>query len=72
MPEMCERFLPFLQIAKKHGLTYLQLHEANPWIRSASMTNKNRKRYKVKIPDANRLKYDPEKTKAHDRRWIAE
>ena len=59
-------------IAKKHGLTYLQLHEANPWIRSASMTNKNRKRYKVKIPDANRLKYDPEKTKAHDRRWIAE
>ena len=58
-------------MAKKHGLTYLQLHEANPWIRSASMTNKNRKRYKIKIPDAKGLKYDPEKTKAHDRRWIA-
>lgn len=59
-------------IAKKHGLTYLQLHEANPWIRSASMTNKNRKRYKVKIPDVKGIKYDPEKTKAHDVRWVCE
>lgn len=59
-------------VAKGHGLTYLQLHEANPWIRSASMTNKNCKRYKVKIPDVNALKYDPTETKAHDRRWIAE
>ncbi|MBO7290809.1 MAG: lytic transglycosylase domain-containing protein [Bacteroidaceae bacterium] len=59
-------------IAKKHGVTYLQLHEANPWIRSASMTNKSNRRYKVKIPDSKGLRYDPKKTKAHDRRWIAE
>ena len=59
-------------IARKYGLTYFQLHEANPWIRSASMANKNGKRYKVRIPDTNSLRYDPEKTKAHDRRWIAE
>lgn len=59
-------------VAKKHGVTYLQLHEMNPWIRSASMTNKSNKKYKVKIPDKNKLKYDPEKTKAHDKRWIAE
>lgn len=58
--------------AKKHGLTYLQLHEANPWIRSASMTNKSKKRYKVKIPDAKGLRYDPKKTKAHDKRWVTE
>lgn len=59
-------------IAKEHGLTYLQLHEANPWIRSASMANKNCKTYKVKIPDVKALEYDPAKTRAHDRRWIAE
>ena len=59
-------------IAKEHGVTYLQLHEANPWIRSASMANKSNKTYKVKIPDVKTLEYDPAKTKAHDRRWIAE
>lgn len=57
-------------IAKEHGLTYLQLHEANPWIRSVSTTNKTGKRYKVKIPDAEALRYDPSKTKAHDSRWV--
>ncbi|MBQ8694527.1 MAG: lytic transglycosylase domain-containing protein, partial [Bacteroidaceae bacterium] len=59
-------------IAKEHGVTYLQLHEANPWIRSASMANKSNKTYKVKIPDVKALEYDPTKTRAHDRRWIAE
>ncbi len=59
-------------IAKEHGLTYLQLHEANPWIRNSSMANKSNKTYKVKIPDVKALEYDPTKTRAHDRRWIAE
>lgn len=59
-------------VAKEHGLTYLQLHEANPWIRSASMANKSGRPYKVKIPSAEALRYDPLKTKAHDKRWIAE
>lgn len=59
-------------VAKKHGLTYLQLHEANPWIRSAAMANKNMKSYKVKIPSVQSLKYDPKKTIAHDIRWITE
>ena len=69
-------------IAKENGLTYLQLHEANPWIRSASMeakngkkTNKTRqikKSYKVKIPSSKGLKYDPAKTVAHDKRWVTE
>ena len=59
-------------IAKKHGLTYLQLHEANPWIRSTSMLNKAGKRYKVKVPDTEALKYDPSKTQAHDSRWVVD
>lgn len=59
-------------IAKKNGLTYLQLHEANPWIRSASMANKNRKSYKIKIPDIRTLRYNPSKTEAHDGRWVVD
>lgn len=59
-------------IAKRNGLTYLQLHEANPWIRSASMTNKSRKNYKVKIPDVEALRYTPSETRAHDSRWVTE
>ena len=62
-------------IAKENGLTYLQLHEANPWIRSAGTTVNNKKpagtkSYSVKIPSAGSLKYDPAKTTAHDRRWV--
>ena len=59
-------------VAKEHGLTYLQLHEANPWIRNTSMTNKNGNRYNIKIPDVKALKYEPSNTKAHNRYWIAE
>lgn len=59
-------------IAKKNGLTYLQLHEANPWIRSASMANKNSKSYKIKIPDIRTLRYNPSKTEAHDSRWVVD
>ena len=58
--------------AKKHGATYLQLREANPWIRSTSLTNKNMKKYSVKIPDVEALEYDPKQTKAHDTRWVVE
>ena len=57
-------------IAKKHGLTYQQLHDANPWIRSASLTNKSGKSYSVKIPDAKGLRYNPDNTKAHSKQWI--
>lgn len=66
-------------IAKENGLTYLQLHEANPWIRNASMTENNKnnknsntqnKEYSVKIPSAKALKYDPAKTVAHNKRWV--
>ncbi len=58
--------------AKKHGLTYLQLREANPWIRGSALTNKSRKSYKVNIPDSKDLHYDPMKTKAHNADWVIE
>lgn len=57
-------------IAKKHGLTYMQLREANPWIREPELNNKIKKSYKVQIPDAERLHYNPEETRAHNKNWV--
>lgn len=42
--------------AKKHGISYAQLREENPWIRSTKLTNKNGKTYKVRIPKKESLK----------------
>lgn len=57
-------------IAKKHGLSFLQLREANPWIRSTKLNNTKRKSYKVLIPDSMKLHYDPEETSAHNPKWV--
>ncbi len=58
------------EIAKKHGINYLQLREANPWIRNTEMPNKNGKSYTVLIPDAKALHYNPQNTKAHNPKWV--
>ena len=58
--------------AKDNGTTYLQLREANPWIRGTSLTNKNRKKYNVNIPDTDAQHYDPQQTKAHCSDWVIE
>lgn len=57
-------------IAKKHGLTFVQLREANPWIRSSKMPNTAGKTYKLAIPDVEQLKYNPQDTKPHNRKWV--
>lgn len=36
--------------AAEHGTNYMQLREANPWIRSKSLPNKSGKTYKVLVP----------------------
>ena len=41
--------------AAKQGITYSQLRDENPWIRSKSLTNKLGKTYKVRIPLAESL-----------------
>ena len=58
--------------AKKHGLTFQQLREANHWIRRTTLTNKSGKSYKVQIPDKNALRYNPADTKAHNTNWVVE
>lgn len=39
-------------LAAKHGLNYMQLRDANPWMRSTTLPNKSRRKYEIKIPDA--------------------
>ena len=58
--------------AKKHGLTFMQLREANHWIRRTTLNNKTGKSYKVQIPDKKALRYNPAETKAHNPAWVTE
>ncbi|MBR5594078.1 MAG: lytic transglycosylase domain-containing protein [Bacteroidaceae bacterium] len=62
--------LDWADFAKKHGLTFLQLREANHWIRRTTLNNKTGKSYKVQIPDKNALRYNPADTKAHNPMWV--
>lgn len=64
--------IDWADFAKKHGLTFMQLREANHWIRRTIHNNKTGKKYKVLIPDKNALRYDPAKTKAHNTQWTVE
>ncbi|MBQ8270337.1 MAG: lytic transglycosylase domain-containing protein [Bacteroidaceae bacterium] len=57
-------------MAKKHGLSFMQLREANPWIRSTELPNKNGNTYMVAIPDSAGLHYNPENTKTHNKKWV--
>lgn len=57
-------------IAKEHSLTFIQLREANPWIRSSNMPNERKRSYTVIIPDAQGLHYNPQETKAHNEKWV--
>ena len=64
--------IDWADFAKRHGLTFLQLREANHWIRRTTHANKNGKTYKVQIPDKNALRYNPAETKAHNTNWVVE
>ena len=37
-------------LAKSNGVSYLQLHNANPWIRGLKLPNQNHKTYRIIIP----------------------
>ena len=56
--------------ARKHGVTIAQLKEENPWLREYTMNNKSGRTYRIRIPDAEALNYDPKKTKAHYPGWV--
>lgn len=56
--------------AEKHGISYSQLREMNPWIRSRDLTNKAKKTYNVKIPNKKHLYRSTQPHKIFNRNWI--
>ena len=59
-----------VEFAAQHGVSYAQLKRANLWIRGKKIENKAKNTYKIAIPDIEKEKYDPSKTKAHNEAWV--
>ena len=53
----------WLSFANKHGISYRMLKEFNPWLREKSLNNPNHKTYKIKIPDAEMMKFQEMRSK---------
>lgn len=56
--------------ARRQGITYAQLRDANPWLRETSLKNKSGKTYVLHIPMREGMYYEPQKTVAYDKRWV--
>lgn len=56
--------------AKKQGITYAQLRDANPWLRETSLKNKSGKTYVLLIPTQEGMYYDPKKTVPYNTNWV--
>ena len=56
--------------ARREGITYAQLKDANPWLRERSLANKSRRTYVLKIPTQAGMNYDPRQTVPHRREWV--
>lgn len=70
--EVSEPVDDWAQWAIDHGTTYMQLREANPWIRAKSLPNKQGKVYKVRIPDANSLLRSKQHFKTYNDNWTTD
>lgn len=62
--------------AKNHGITYAQLREHNPWIRSSKLVNETTKRrqaktYKIKIPLKKDLYRSTLHQKVYNPNWVS-
>lgn len=58
--------------AKERGVTYSQLREMNPWIRSTKLTNKAGKTYTVKIPVQSQLYRSKREIKVYNQNWVSD
>lgn len=58
--------------AKERGISFYQLREMNPWIRSKSLPNKSGKTYSVKIPKKESLYRSQQKKSVYNKNWVAQ
>ncbi|NDV59172.1 lytic transglycosylase domain-containing protein [Bacteroides sp. 519] len=56
--------------AKSKGITYAQLKDANPWLRTNSLENRSGRSYTLLIPQQSGMYYNPEETVPHNRDWV--
>lgn len=56
--------------AKRQGITYAQLRDANPWLRDTSLRNKTGKAYVLHIPTQEGMYYDPRQTVPYNKNWV--
>ena len=58
--------------AKSYGINYMQLRDANPWIRSTKLTNSLGNVYKVKIPKKESLYISKTNKKVYNKNWVVD
>lgn len=58
--------------AKREGITYAQLRDANPWIRSNRLPNAGGKTYRVNVPETNSLYLSKRDVKAYNPAWVVD
>lgn len=58
--------------AKAKGITYAQLRDANPWIRSTKLTNASGKTYKVRIPKQSDLYRSKRTFTVYNKDWVVD
>ena len=58
--------------ARDNGITYAQLREANPWIRSTKLTNASGKTYKVRIPKQSELYRSKRSFTVYNKEWVVD
>ncbi|MBQ8502055.1 MAG: lytic transglycosylase domain-containing protein [Bacteroides sp.] len=58
------------QYARKKGITYAQLKDANPWIRDTLLMNRSGRTYILKIPTQKGMYYNPKQTRVHNQNWV--
>lgn len=56
--------------AEQNGVSYMDLKNANLWLRDSKLVNKERRTYSISIPDTEAAKYDPSATKAYHSSWV--
>lgn len=56
--------------AKSQGITYAQLKEENPWIRSRALTNKTGKTYTVRVPLKDSMSRSKQQSSVYNNNWV--
>jgi len=58
--------------AEKHGTTYFQLKEFNPWLRDNKLTVRNGKKYTILLPEKEDLYYDGKPFPIYNTAWVVD